>query len=107
LLKETCAQKTIDENLNFFTSEIEKQTPKTAYDVEERSLNVLLENTGREIFNRIKNYVYFNPEEMEFAGQKSKINFYVVLRVMSVYLRDKYFEKHPELIEDVEFEEKK
>jgi hypothetical protein len=106
LLKETCAQKTIDENLNFFTSEIEKQAPKTAYDVEERSLNVLLENTGREIFNRIKNYVYFNPEEMEFAGQKSKINFYVVLRVMSVYLRDKYFEKHPELIENVEFEEK-
>jgi hypothetical protein len=106
LLKETCAQKTIDENLNFFISEIEKYAPQTAYDVEEYSLKVLIENTGLEIFNCIKNYIYFKPDEMEFAGKKSRIDFYVVVRVMSVYLRDRYIEKYPELIEDIEFAEK-
>jgi hypothetical protein len=40
---------------------------------------------------------------MEFAGQYSRIDFYVVVRVMSVYLRDRYIDKHPELIEDVVF----
>ncbi|MDR2085750.1 MAG: hypothetical protein LBP72_01090 [Dysgonamonadaceae bacterium] len=104
LLKETCAQKIIDDNLDFFISEIEKQAPKTAYDLEESSFKVLTESSDKDIFNCIKNYVYFNPEEMEFAGQKSKIDFYVVIRVMSVYLRDKYINKHPELIENFESE---
>lgn len=105
LLDKTCGRETIDENIDFFISEVEKYKPQTAYDVEEISLKIVLENSNKEIFNCIKNYVYFQPEVMEFAGIKAKYDLFVIIRVMSVYLRDKYLEKYPELLEDIEFEE--
>ena len=100
MLDVTCGRETIDENIDFFISEIEKYNPKTAYDVEKLSYDVLFKSTGLDIFNCIKNYLYFTSEEIQLAGIKIKINLFIIIMAMSIYLRDKYLEKYPEFIKN-------
>ena len=99
LLEKSFAKKAMDDNLDFFIKKLEEYEPKTPYDVEDNALGVVFFNTGNEIFNDIKNFLYYSPEEIEFSnGEKAKISLQIIIRLMSLYLRDKYFEKYPEMI---------
>jgi len=95
LLELSGGKTAVDNNLSFFIDEIKKLNPLTAYDVEEISLRVLITNTGKSIFNSIKDFIYYSPEEIEIAGSKYKIGLNVVLRVMSLHLRDAYLNIFP------------
>jgi hypothetical protein len=95
LLEMSYGQTTVDDNLDFLVDKIINLNPKTAYDVEELSMKVLLSNTGETFFNSIKDFIYYAPEEIEIAGSKIKIELNAVIRVMSLYLRDEYLKKHP------------
>lgn len=95
----------IDDNIDFFDSEIQKLKPQVALDVEDCSLSVLNENTDKSFFNPIKDFVFHasypymliddngNREEL-----KEDININTMLTIMSVYLRDEYFKRHPEYL---------
>jgi hypothetical protein len=95
LLEMSYGQVIIDSNLDFFINKIKELNPKTAYDVEELSMRVLISNTGESIFNCIKDFIYYAPGEIEIAGYKIKIELNAVILVMSLYLRDKYLKKYP------------
>lgn len=103
LLEISGAKKCIDENANFFILAIEEMKPLVALDVEQYSLNVLTENLKNNMFNEVKNYVYNAPDPVTLKDSTSgeeistSISIENVLMVMSIYLRDKYFEKHPEI----------
>lgn len=78
--------------------------PKTAFDVEDRAMDVILSNIGNEMFNGVKNYIYYSPETRDIQmGDDTvtvKISMPPILRAMSIYLRDKYFEGHPDIEDD-------
>jgi hypothetical protein len=104
VLEESYGKKTIDDNLDFLLGKIEGMTPKTPYDVENYAIDVLLENIGKEIFNDVKNYIYYSPGTIPYEIEGKTIDVEIsmpkLLRSMSVYLRDKYFKKHPEIGND-------
>ena len=100
LLEVSGGKKCIDDNIDFFDKEIQLLNPKVALDVESIALSVLDRNTNSDFFNDIKNFV-FNASKIitDKSGNKMEFNDYItliqVLQVMSIYLRDNYFERHP------------
>lgn len=98
LLEMSFAKNTVDNNLDFFIKELEVLDLKTPFDIEEKALDIVLKNTGNEMFNDIKNFIYYSPEEIKFSNnEKAKISLQAIIKVMSIYIRDKYFEKYPEI----------
>jgi hypothetical protein len=102
LLEVSGGKQCIDENKSFFVSELDGTSPMTPFDVEERSLDVILRNTGMAMFNPIKNYIYYSPEVVELVGEKVELSLFSIAFVMSMYLRDLYLESHPEIIQENE-----
>lgn len=102
ILDESKGKDTIDSNLDFFIEALENHNPTTAFDVEDRSMDVIINNIGNDIFNDVKNYVYYSPDMKEFSIEGEdpisvRISMPPLLRSMSIYLRDKYFEKYPNI----------
>jgi len=62
---------------------IDKENPKTLYDAEKSAFYVLYNNKDDERFNRLKEYVVNNPEEIELGA---------IFLVASWVIRDEYWE---------------
>lgn len=89
-------------NFKFFASKIDKLSPKTALDVENYALSILRASLDMDIFIPLKSWVYNEPtrtikraDEIEYTTNVSMDD---VLFVLSLPLRDKYLELHPEII---------
>jgi len=98
LLEDCGGKKCIDENINYFLSELESTNPETPYDVEERAIKTVMRSKGLPFFNPIKNYLYFKPDVVELGGNEVEISIFAVASVMGIYLRDIYLKKHPEIL---------
>ena len=98
LLEISGGKKCIDENINFFISKLKKLKPKTPYDVQQQSNDLIMSNTNLPLFNPIKNFLYFNPDTIEVSGEKVETSMFAVVYIMSIYLRDIYLEKNPEIL---------
>ena len=99
LLSVSGGKECIDKNLDFFIRAIDEYNPKLPYDVERMALDVILTSTNRDMFNRIKMFMYKSPEFVKLEGEEVKVNIFSIGYVMSLYLRDLYLEKYPELCE--------
>lgn len=100
LYQECGAEKALNENKDFLLAELKKKDPKTAYDVEEGSFDVLLENLSNKMFNEVKNYIYNEPEMKELTGPDQetvtvKLSIFLILRLMAIVLRDEYLKVNP------------
>lgn len=101
LFEKSLSKKTIDENIDFLIRELEKISPKTAFDVEEESYSVLFKNIGHEMFNEVKNFIYYSPETIELVNPSNnekenvKISLQTLIKLMGIYLRDIYLNKYP------------
>lgn len=96
------ARAAIDGNTDFLIGEVEKKGPKTPFDVENSALDVLLGNMTHPLFNEIKNYIYYQPEDVELTdadGSKKtvKISLFSIIKLMSLELRDRYLAAHPDI----------
>lgn len=101
MLLESAAKSCVDTNLKQLLQLIEETRPMTAYDVERNSLRVLSSLTDNPIFNEIKNFIYNSPSSIDIetseGSKKVAIDMQRILMIMSIYLRDKYFEIHSEM----------
>jgi hypothetical protein len=101
MLEESGAKTVIDDNIDYFIRELESIDPKTPYDVEDQSINLVFRNMGNEIFNPVKNYIYYSPDKIERydpengENQTIELSLPGLLNVMGVYLRDIYMQRHP------------
>lgn len=106
LFEESPAKNTIVQNLDFFMQELENVNPKTEYDTEQESFNVLFKNIGHDLFNDIKQYLYYSPESIEIENTKTggketiKLSLNALITLMGIYLRDSYLEKHTEIVRE-------
>jgi hypothetical protein len=58
---------------------------------------------GNDIFNPVKNYIYYSPDKIERydpehgENRMIELSLPALLNVMGVYLRDIYIQRHPEI----------
>lgn len=92
LMIDSGADKVLDEYKDYLISQIEEMHPNTAYDVEQYAYAALIINTSQLWFNPLKEFVFNSP-----VYKEKSINLGAICFVMSLQLRDYYFEKHPEI----------
>lgn len=101
ILYEIGGHKVIDDNLDIFISDMEKQDFKSGLDVQNYSSALILNSFSNEIFTPVKDYIFKNPVYKYNPGEGKEaqipLDLGTVNQVIGIYLRDKYFEKHPEL----------
>lgn len=86
----------IDNNSEYLLNKLAKEPIKSALDVENYSRILLLQEYNTDAFTPIKNYIYQNPVYKNGSAEVT-LDTATISNVMGIYLRDKYFEKHPEL----------
>lgn len=96
-LYEECGGKSfLEANQVLLLKRIEEKTPKTALDVEMYAKEVLFSLTNNDIFNTIKVWVYNSPA-WKIGDKDYTITLGDVCFVLSIPLRDKYLQLHPEI----------
>ena len=90
-------KKYIDDNAASLIQKLSKETIKSALDVENYAKVILIQEYNSDAFTAIKNYIYQNPVYKKDALNVS-LDVATISNIMGLYLRDKYFEIHPELI---------
>ncbi len=96
------AKKAIDENIDFLISKMDEKDNPTAFDVENNALDVLLGNLSHPMFNPIKEYLYYQPEEITLKDEDEndkqiKLTLMSIVQLMGLELRDRYLALHPDL----------
>ncbi len=102
LLKDSGADVFLESNIDLFIKKMEIISPKTAYDVEDLASTVLLAESNNDIFIPLKSWVYNAPtrklENADGSIKMQDVELDDIIFVMSLPLRDKYLELHPEII---------
>ena len=102
LLKDSGGREFLDRNMDFFIRKIEKLQPKTALDVENMALAVLQTHTNEDMFIPIKSWIYNAPamqlKNPDGSTRSQEVDIDDVIFVISLPLRDRYLELHPEII---------
>ncbi len=101
LLTKSGAKDYLDKNSSVLVSSLEKEEFKSALDVHNKSMVLIFNEFNSDAFISIRNYIFQNPIYKFKEGNEVAINQGVINQIMGIYLRDKYFLKHPEL-KDVE-----
>ncbi|MDD5569304.1 MAG: hypothetical protein PHG23_02745 [Candidatus Pacebacteria bacterium] len=88
LIRESGIDKIIEENRSSLFEKLDKKLLKntTAYDVQEKSREILLSLKNDPIINSVKDYSFNNAIEID-----------VILRLGGLVLRDEYLKEHPKL----------
>ena len=100
LFAEIDGQRFLEENKDRFIKGIDDKMPKTALDVEESAVDVLVSFVDDDIFIGMKKWVYKCPDRKILIEKKKKnysVTIYDVCFVLSLPLRNMYLELHPEL----------
>ncbi len=92
LMTASGADKILDEHKDDLTRQIGELNPATAYDVEQNAYKVLILNSDASWFIPLKEYIFNNP-----VFQDHNVSLDVICFIMSLPLRNYYFEKHPEI----------
>lgn len=96
LLSDCGGRKFIDEHASQFIPKMEDGKFKSALDVQNFATILIMDCTENAEFTHIKNFVYQNPVYKK--GQlETVLNMETIYSIMGIYLRNKYFEIHPEL----------
>ncbi len=90
----------IDTNLDALVKEMEKEDFKSALDVQNFAQSILFSKTQSDQFTPIKNFIFNNPKYV-IGESNIELTLPLVLNLMSIYLRNKYFDIYPAL-KDVE-----
>jgi len=96
-------EKLLNDNKDFFYSNIDRMNPKTAYDVEIAANYACIGYTDNDIFNDIKMYVYNAPSIMVKDENNNEVSHDLTLSdvcfTLSIPLRDMYLKDHPEILQ--------
>lgn len=93
-------QSYIDTNLKSLISLMEKENFKSALDVQNFAQSILFSQTQNDGFTPIKNFIFNNPN-LVLGESRIDLTLPLALNLMSIYLRNKYFDVYPDL-KDVE-----
>lgn len=92
LLEKSGGTAFVDNTLDFLVSKIEERNPKSILDIQQLAVSVIFDLVDTEAFSKIKDFVYQNPKY-----KSQDVDIPVIINIIALHLRNKYFEKHPEL----------
>ena len=95
VLEKSSAKSFVDNDIDFLTLKIDERNPKSSLDIQQLAISVIFELVDTEAFSKIKDFIYQNPK---YKGEN--IGLLTMINIIALYLRDKYFEKHPGLKEN-------
>jgi hypothetical protein len=81
--------KIFDEHSQDFLNFIDSENPATKYDVEKGAIKSISVLSEKFYFHLLKIYLFQHPQE----------NMRSISRIAGIYVRDKYLEKHPDIIQ--------
>jgi len=90
LLMESGIKDIVDSDLVNLIKDVEAKNPQNPLDVENLAFYVLQDKEDEVATKKLKTYIFNNPQ----------ISMDILLLVGSMYLRDKYFEKYPDLLKN-------
>lgn len=92
----------LSDHKDIFFSDIDRQKPKTALDVETAAVFACHAHTGEDMFNAIKIFIYNAPaltvKNAEGREVTHELTLGDVCYALSIPLRDQYLETHPEIL---------
>ena len=88
----------LEKNKQLFFAVIDKEKPKTAYDVENLCYFACAANVNNDAFNEIKSFLYNYPTLTLPDGKPYEVTMDAACSVLSLPLRDMYLDEHPEII---------
>lgn len=101
IFAEIDGRKFLEENKSLFFAEIDKNSPKTALDVETYAFLACHVLTANEIFNKIKGFVYNCPEIEVEDRNGEKVMYEITMGdicfILGIPLRDMYLEEHKDI----------
>ena len=86
----------IDTNLNSLIETMETADFKSALDVQNYAQSILFAQTQTNEFTHIKNFIFNNPK-FAIGNSHVELTLPLALNLMSIYLRNKYFDVYPKL----------
>jgi hypothetical protein len=103
LFEQTPSKQLVDNNNEYLLSELGKENPLTAFDVEDMAFKIMLRNINHPMYNDLKIYLYNAPETISIKDPQTdeekniEFNMSVAMQLMSIYLRDLYLDVHPDI----------
>jgi hypothetical protein len=91
----------IDKYAARLIAEVENRNPKSGLDVQTYSNIVLTEKSSEDEFLDIKNNLFQNPTYTLGDSRQLPLDLGVATQIMGIYLRNKYFERYPDLKKDL------
>ena len=88
----------LEKNKALLYAVIDKEKPKTAYDVENLCYFACASNINNDAFNEIKSFLYNYPTIPLPDGKQYEVTMDTACSVLSLPLRDMYLEDHPDII---------
>lgn len=96
ILKQSGGENYVNSYLETLIDKMESQDFKSALDVQNYSTSLMMEELHTDEFISIRNYLFQNPV-FRSSDKEIQLNAPSICNLMGVFLRDKYFEIHPEL----------
>lgn len=97
VLEKSGGKKYLEDHLPDLISKMENEAFKSGLDVQNFALSLIMREFSSDDFVTIRNYIFQNPNFTAADGQEIPLGATIVQQVISIMLRDKYFDKHPEL----------
>jgi len=96
LLDESGGKKFVDKHMEGIMKVMESEDFKSALDVQTFSTSIVVNRFNEDDFIDIRNYLYKNPV---FKSEIKNIDLTptLICQLIGISIRDRYFEKHPEL----------
>lgn len=100
ILNEIGGKLYVDSSKDALILDMESKGFKSGLDVQDYARVLLLTKSVDDNFVNIKNFIFQNPIFKTEQGELS-LDLSLCIQIMGIYLRNKYFEKHPNLKNDL------
>lgn len=101
ILRDIGGKQYVDDNLSILIDYMEQRDFKSGLDVQNYTEVLLAEESDKEAFTPIKNYIFQNPVYKIDEDKTITLHLNLCINIISIYLRNKYFEKYPDLKKDL------
>lgn len=86
----------VDRNVDILVAEIEKKAFKSPLDVQHYCHRLMFNGSYADEFMPVKDYVFNHPVYKTEGQEPVALDLLLAIRIMAVYLRNQYFDRHPE-----------
>lgn len=97
LLNNSGGKEYVENHISTILIDMESQAFKSGLDVQNYASIISIKNFNSDEFIKIRDYIYQHPVYKVSDGSELQVTSQIISQIIGIYIRDKYFDKHPEL----------